>query len=60
MLISIPALDGVLRKVLPCFFYEYAVIKQAFLCPAVTYSFVRICGSLNMVFDQGAESCEIR
>lgn len=55
-LISIPALAGVFCMVLSYLFYEYAVIKCAFLCPAVAYSFVRLCGSLNTMFDPGAES----
>lgn len=56
MLISIPTLAGVFCMVLSGLFYEYAVIKCAFLCPAVAYAFVRLCGSLNMAFDPGAES----
>lgn len=56
MLISTPALAEVFCMVLSCLFYECAMIKCAFLCPAVAYSFVRLCGSLNMAFDPGAES----
>lgn len=31
------------------------MIKCAFLCLAVSFYFVRLCGSLNMAFDPGGE-----
>lgn len=55
VLIFIPVLAEVSRVVLSCLFYEYAVIKCTFLCLAVSFYFVRLCGSLNMAFDPGGE-----